>query len=53
MPGTHTLTARGSDRIPAQLFDDHGGIKGTFSEMTYDTLTGRPSFKDFRLRAQQ
>jgi lipopolysaccharide export system protein LptA len=40
-PETGQLVARGTDRVPATLFDENGLSKGTFSEMYYDTKTDR------------
>ena len=50
-PNTHILIARGTDRTPAEMFDDKGLAKGTFSEMTYNTQTGQHSFKNPRFKA--
>jgi hypothetical protein len=50
-PNTHVLIARGTDRTPAELFDDRGLAKGTFLEMTYNLQTGQHSFKNLRFKA--
>jgi hypothetical protein len=40
-PNTHILIAKGSDRVHAELYDDKGTVKGSFTELRYNTQTGQ------------
>lgn len=45
-PSTSTLVARGTDRNPAQLFDESGVSKGSFEELFYNTTTEQIRLKN-------
>ena len=48
-PNTHVLIARDTDRVRAELYDDKGSVKGTFTEIHYNSQTGRiDEVPDFR-----
>jgi lipopolysaccharide export system protein LptA len=38
-PATQTLVARGSERLPAQIYDEKGVSNGSFDEVWYNTQT--------------
>jgi hypothetical protein len=40
-PNTHILVAKGSDRVRAQLYDEKGVISGSFTQLRYNTQTGK------------